>query len=297
MRFRLALTLALLGLVGPATRAEPTMPARLVSALTWSLPDPDFGGWSGLEVSDDGREFTAISDRGTIISGTLERDGAGRLAGVDAGPVVPILHSDGGRLPRFYNDSEGLAIAPDGRVFISFEAVHRVVEYPGPGVTPTRTLPIYAPFRKMRNNASLEALAIGPDGSLYTVPEVSGRAGRPFPVYRFANGAWSHFAFIPRPDDFRIVGADIGPDNRFYLLERQFSGLFGFATRVRRFDITPTGLRFNETLFQSATGTHDNLEGLAVWRDADGHIRLTMVSDDNFNFFQRTEIVEYVVTE
>ncbi len=39
----------------------------------------------------------------------------------------------------------------------------------------------------------------------------------------------------------------------------------------------------DETLFDSTTGTYDNLEGLSVWRDAGGAIRLTMISDDNFN--------------
>jgi hypothetical protein len=42
--------------------------------------------------------------------------------------------------------------------------------------------------------------------------------------------------------------------------------------------------------------THDNLEGIAVWRDAEGFIRLTMISDDNGRApFQRTEFVEYRV--
>ena len=40
---------------------------------------------------------------------------------------------------------------------------------------------------------------------------------------------------------------------------------------------------------------HDNLEGLAVTRAATGQIRLTMISDDNFNPFQRSEIVEYLL--
>jgi hypothetical protein len=46
-------------------------------------------------------------------------------------------------------------------------------------------------------------------------------------------------------------------------------------------------------IFTSAVGQHDNLEGLSVWRDTKGTIRLTMIADDNFYFFQTTEIVEY----
>ncbi len=50
-------------------------------------------------------------------------------------------------------------------------------------------------------------------------------------------------------------------------------------------------------LLRSGLGVHDNLEGIAVWRDDQGRMRLTMVSDDNFQFFQVSEIVEYVVPE
>jgi len=50
-----------------------------------------------------------------------------------------------------------------------------------------------------------------------------------------------------------------------------------------------------QTLIDTPPGRHDNLEGLTVWQDMAGRIRLTMISDDNFNFFQRTELVEYAL--
>ena len=73
-----------------------------------------------------------------------------------------------------------------------------------------------------------------------------------------------------------------------YVLERSFNGL-AFGSRVRRFGLDGSG---GETLVETQTGTRDNLEGIAVWRDETGLI-VTMISDDNFNWFQRTEIVEY----
>jgi hypothetical protein len=94
------------------------------------------------------------------------------------------------------------------------------------------------------------------------------------------------------------TGADFGPDGRLYLLERGFAG-FGFSSRVRAFTLNATGTRIlsEQTLFTSPVGKHDNLEGLSVWTDSQERIRLTMVSDDNFRFFQRTELVEYVLTK
>ena len=47
-----------------------------------------------------------------------------------------------------------------------------------------------------------------------------------------------------------------------------------------------------EFVFEAAPGTFDNLEGLSVWTDETGALRLTMISDDNYNRFQETQIVE-----
>ena len=44
---------------------------------------------------------------------------------------------------------------------------------------------------------------------------------------------------------------------------------------------------------QTEPGLHDNLEGLSVWRDPQGRLRATMVSDNNYLFIFRSEIVEY----
>ncbi len=49
-------------------------PARPVGSFDWSMPSPRFGGFSSLEVSDDGQRFTTLSDRSDIVSGRLLRD-------------------------------------------------------------------------------------------------------------------------------------------------------------------------------------------------------------------------------
>jgi len=149
----------------------------------------------------------------------------------------------------------------------------------------------------MPANAGLEALAIDSAGMLYTLPERSGAPTRPFPLYRFDGVRWSIPWRLPRRGRYLAVGADFGPDGRFYLLERDFNGLLGFSSRVRRFTLGPEGALTEETLLTTRNLRHGNLEGLSVWRDGAGEIRLTMVADDNFSFFQQTEIVEYRITE
>ncbi|MDA1155104.1 MAG: esterase-like activity of phytase family protein, partial [Proteobacteria bacterium] len=51
-----------------------------------------------------------------------------------------------------------------------------------------------------------------------------------------------------------------------------------------------------EVLLETRLRTHDNLEGISVWQDEQG-LRMTLISDDNYRALQRTEIVEYRLTD
>ena len=98
---------------------------------------------------------------------------------------------------------------------------------------------------------------------------------------------------VSRNGGFLPVGSDFGPDGRFYLLERRFNGPFGFRSRVRSFAVENDRLIDERVLLVTRSGQYDNLEGISLWRDRDGAIRATMISDDNFRRAQRTEIVEF----
>lgn len=290
--FALILGFALIG--GLQGSASPPLPAGYLQSYRWALDDANFGGLSGIEVWPDGERFLAISDKGAFVEGRIARAADGSIAGVSSGPMQPLLARGSEGLAKGRTDSEGLAVGPDGRVFVSFEGVARVLEYDRISGS-ARNLPSHPDFARFQLNSALEALAVDDAGTLYTLPERSGAMDRPFPVYRFRGGVWDQPFDLPRRGGFLAVDADVGPDGRFYLLEREFQGLAGFATRVRSFALTGGGVGDERVEMQSATGQHDNLEGLSVWRDGTGGLRMTMVSDDNFNFFQTTEIVEYRV--
>ena len=288
---RIIHAIALLAGCGQAFGQSTAPGVSQVGRFVWTDDNARFGGMSGLEISDDGRRFIALSDRGTLWTGTVTRK-AGAITAMTP-DLITVLHiSDGSPVAGATGDSEGLALAPDGTVYVSFEGLARVAAYPDVTGAAVR-LPRHPDFEAMQANGALEALAIGPDGALYTLPERSGRATRPFPVYRFKDGAWTTPFTVPRDGAFLPVGADIGPDGLFYVLERDFTGL-GFRSRVRRLALDGTGI---ETLLETRTGLHDNLEGISVWRDDTGAIRMTLIADDNFKFFQSTEVVEYRVVD
>lgn len=299
----IAVVFLTLGLEGSAGSPAPS---GFVGAFRWTSPDRQFGGWSGIEVSKDGTAFTALSDKGAYVQGRFQRDAAGAITGLAATQVTRLKSNTDAPLTGLRSDSEDLALAPDGSFYVSFEGVARVLHYQSIGgvAKNLRTPKAFAAFPR---NASLESLAVDAKGVLYTIPEeltnskrlrlLTGQPGNAgggdFPVWRFARGNWTQPFTLQRRGTFLPVSADFGPDGRLYVLERDFHGISGFASRVRSFTVGASGLEAEKVILQSPTGLHDNLEGLSVWRDAGGAIRLTMVSDNNFLPIQRTEIVEY----
>lgn len=285
-------TAGLVLIAGLAGSASPTPPFGFLDDYIWNIPGQRFGGFSSIELSQDGLQFSAQSDRGYFITGHINRSVAGVIVDIDASALVRLKLAGTPVPDAAFNDSEGLAIAEDGTAYVSFEGAARVLRYADLAAAPT-VLPVFPAFETLPENASLEALAIDANGSLYTLPErLVANDGR-IPVYRFRNGAWDEWLSLPMRGKFHPVGADFGPDGRFYLLERKFGGLNGFANRLRRFSLGPNGFDDEAILLETPAGLHDNLEGVAIWRDAAGHLTATMIADDNFLPFLRTQIVEY----
>lgn len=297
MPFRFVVALILL--VASCTMqlgAQTATKAQFLSSYHWNGSPPTFGGFSAIEVSDNGRSFVAITDRADVTRGQFTRTD-GIITGITHNPLKKLPSETGTPLRGPWSDSEGLAVLKDGALIVSFEVRNRLMGFTSDVSKARNITPAPFPDTAYHPNATLEALAVDKDGTLFVIPEGDGAEKTPHPVYRLKQSAskWSKPFDIPRYRPYVPVGADIGPDGRFYLLERHLSGIFGFTSRVRRFDIGPDGFSNETILLESSVGQHDNLEGLSVWRDTDGRMRLTMVSDDNFKFFQVTEIVEYVV--
>lgn len=268
--------------------------ASLLDTYVWRNTSDWFGGFSAIHIAEGGERLIAISDRSRLITARVNRDGD-KIIGIEILGQWPILSSNGRVLKGRAGDSEGIAVASDESIYISFEGVHRIAHYAAHN-TNTRVLPRPREFLNLDRNGSFEALAIDNRGRLYTLTEKSRTLRGDIPIYRWDGSRWSTPFVLPARGKFLPVAAEFGPDGRFYVLERAVA-FIGFRTRLRRWEIVNDAPQSEEVLLETGTGLHDNLEGLSIWRDGQMRLRATMISDDNFLALQRTEVVEYLLPD
>lgn len=270
--------------------------AELVGSLVWKDDGAMFGGFSALETTADGAGFVAVTDAAAVYSGRFLRGAEGQVISVESGPPVRLNSRHARPLEGSMADAEGVALAPGGGFYVSFETEDRIAQY-GPGGSPWIAEDWPRPFFGFAINAGLEALAIDARGTLFAVPERPPLGGATPVFQKHPGGEWEQRLHLRRDRRWNPVGADFGPDGMLYLLERDFWPLLGFASRVRQIALADDRVVSDRVLWLSEPGWRDNLEGLAAWQDTEGGTRLTLISDNNFLFLQKTEIVDLRVIE
>lgn len=274
--------------------------------LVLTSPYREFGGLSGLKVAPDGK-FIAVGDKGRWLEGRIVYRDQIPIGIADA-MMAPILGPDGKPFgSRGWYDAESIA-QDGGTLYVGIERANRIVrfDYPKQGLR-ARGQPIAIPpgIGKLPHNKGLEALAFMPKGSPLggTLIAISERglddAGN---IKAFLIGGPSAGEFgIKRKADFDISDAAPLPGGDLLLLERSFSILSGVGIRIRRIaqaDIKPGAVVDGPEIFLADLGYQlDNMEALAVHRDASGATVLTMLSDDNFSPIQRTLLLQFTLVD
>lgn len=274
--------------------------------------DDRFGGLSAFRVSPDGARFVAVEDLGLWATGALDYDAAGNLAGLGDVRIARILGADGAPLEgKSLGDSEGLAFAEPrglgGDAFVSFERDHRVLRFAfAADGTAAKGEPFAMPeaIRALRENEGLEVLVTLADGRLLAISEYGPRDDDQDStgwVVDPATGASLSFT-VKRNLPHAMTGAALLPDGRVLTVERRFDVLTGPGAQLRIFDPADfqDGATVDGELVATLFGgvTVDNMEGIAVRRDAEGRTLVYLVSDDNFQRpLQRTLVMMFELTE
>ena len=280
----------LLGGCAASGASSGSEPARLNAQIQWNGQGAEFGGLSGLLMADDGMSLIAVSDKGLLIEADLIRHTDGRLIRVRETARHRLMSPDGE--VQFEKDADAESLAwLDDQLLISLERRNAIWSHDAIGGVPV-DIAVPPGISQLQTNSGIEALTTTPDGAVLAIPERSGALDRPFPVYRLRDGVWDTELQVPREPPFLPTDADVGPDGRLYVLERDFTG-YSFRIQVRSFAMGDTLSDMRRVV--PAVSNLDNAEGMDVWRDGQGNLRMTIISDDNFVFLQRTLITEYII--
>lgn len=272
-------------------------------------------GLSGLRVTADGRRFTAVSDLGQSVSGVLNHDSSGRLTGIQEVSVrdLPVGQGDGaGRL----TDAEELERLPDGRWLVAFERNHRIHRYDDdkghPAGKPS-VLVLPPEVADLAPNGGIEAMALLTDGRLVLLEEGEddgavrrrGWIGR---VDARRATDWQELTYLAAPY-YRTVAAAPTPGGGMLVLERQFSLLGGWGTRLVQItaeqlagvasvaSVSGAGMVLDgrELLRLERPFLNENFEGVATRPAPDGGLYVYLVADDNRSPFQRPYLMQLLL--
>lgn len=297
----------------PIDRFVPSGAARVGAlefrgGLVLSAASGDFGGWSGLVIDPDGAGILAVSDRGTWLAGRIDSEGD-RPTGIAQARLAPMRAAGGGTLAgQRRGDVESLARIKGGLV-VGIERVQEIWRFDGadPLAMAGRRLLTDPGLAKLGSNEGPEALLAPPSGSpaaLIVIAEQSPDDPAILPGLLFGPlekpAATGRFA-IERLDEFSATDAALSDDGMVYLLERRYDMLRGPAMRIRRFplsEIAPGARIRGEVLVEAnRSAAIDNMEAIALHRNAAGELILTLLSDDNFSPLQRTLLLRFAVVQ
>jgi hypothetical protein len=227
--------------------------------------------------------------------------------GIADAEMAPMLAPDGRPLrSRGWFDAESLA-ADRGILYTGIERANLILrfDYGNAGLA-ARGEPIPVPpgVRTLPPNQGLEALAVAPKGmplagALIAISERGLDASGNILGFLIGGPAPGTFT-VRRKDDLDVTDAAITPDGDLIVLERHFSIARGVEMRIRRValaSLKPGAVIDGEVLIEAKPGQEiDNMEALAVHRNAAGELILTLLSDNNFSPLQRTILLQFALS-
>lgn len=279
--------------------------------VTLQSPDDTFGGLSSVTQTGDNQRIAFVTDRGHFVSGQLAYDEADRLFGFIGVSIEPLQNSSGEPLPRQYaRDAEGMdTVWRDGvpvAVRVGFEHLTRVADFAITDGRPggaAREVPIPQWLTDLRTNESIESVCIAPPASpiagstlLLTEEALDGQGNHRGELLGVRDKGPIGYVNSPivNPTDCAFL-----PNGDLLVLERGVS-LFSFVMNLRRVpaaEVRPGNLMAGELLLSAQGGEIDNMESLMVHVTPGGETRIFMGSDNNFNGWQRTMLLEFALPE
>lgn len=272
---------------------------ELIFLQAWELgsDNSDFGGISALAALPGGR-FVGVSDAGTLIGFGLTSDDR-----ADRPFIAPLPEAQGPGKSFRDRDSEGIAYdAYSGQFWVSYEAKHAIRRFSQSFSRMNGSIRP-AEIQGWPSNKGAETLVRLRDGRFLVIGETLEEEEHPAllfsgdPVER--GTAITHFRYWP-PAGYRVTDGSALPDGRLLLLHREIGFPRGFAAKLAILE--PSTIIGGESVKGRVIATIappllvDNMEGAAITREGDDII-IWLISDNNFNIWQRTLLMKFKLSE
>lgn len=261
--------------------------------------NPKFGGLSGLAISLDGSVLRAVTDKGSWLRVRPMLDRNGNLVGLTDVYMAPLLDTNGIAIrSKIRRDAESLFRVEGGYV-ATFEGIHRLLRYRNSlSLFLGQGFPVDAPDHLFDAdpNKGMEAAAALRDGRLVVIAENFPQEGKYISGWVLQKKRWRPFGYV-RTELFQPSGAALLPSGNLLILERRFSFLGGFASRLAI--IPHRAIRPGATVRSAEIArlepplAEENFEGAAAYRNKKGETIIYIVSDDNFFPLQSTLLLMF----
>lgn len=270
-----------------------------------------WGGLSGMAISKKGKRLAIVSDAGVwaLLDLSYKKHA---LEAPKQALIGPLLTSKGKPLKRGRDrDAEAITLLKSSKFFgqalISFEDNHRIGRFVigKNGInSPPTYLRLPAITRRLRGNAGLEAMAVlqggKKKGSLVAIAQSKKDKNKNFIGWIVRKGKIRKIRFTPPPlDKYRITDAVSLSNGDLLLLERRYKFLtvnirVRYVRQAELFSGKPIRGRI---LMQANNHEHtvDNMEGISAHINKQGETIITLLSDDNFNGFQKTLLMQFAL--
>lgn len=269
--------------------------------------NPSFGGLSGIELSKGGKKMLAVSDNGLWIQADIIYKNA-KISHLTNAKIVHLRNPKGKVFVHWRADSEGLTKRNDSLddVIVSVERDQAIYRYKfgEKGLrTPALALGAVNEAANISPNRGLEAITSLPKthayrGWLLTFAEKKLNQSGNHSGW-LVNGKSNLPIYVKRTKGYDITDASYLPNGDIVILERALSLFTGPSMRVRQFcgsNVKPNATLSGKTLIDANwLYSVDNMEGLAVHTAPNGETVLTLVSDNNYHFLQRTLMLQFAL--
>ena len=269
---------------------------KFVSGIEIKSNHPDFGGLSGLIINED-KSLISVGDQGIWLTGKIKINENGKLVEIINGRLGHLKGNENNplyKLGKSYTDAESIEFY-NNKFVVSFERKHRILIFNNIFLH-SEIFYDRIKYLDLPDNGGIEAMAPLKNNSIFLLSENLIHPDDKIAGYLLSDNKLKK-VYVKKNGSFKPTDMSNLPDGNILLLERSFSPVRGVSARIsviKYEDLKPNSVILPFTLDTlKPPMVVDNFEGISFLKLNDGGYYIFILSDDNFNFLQKTLLYQF----